>query len=57
MKEIGIVEFIGQNSYCSPSGENIIDLWAAKRKREDSHWSKITRAFLRNEKTKISQLN
>ena len=30
---------------------------AAKRKREDSHWSKITHAFLRNEKTKISQLN
>ena len=30
---------------------------AAKRKQEDSHWSKITRAFLREEKTKISQLN
>ena len=57
MKDIGIVEVIGQNSYCSRSGENIIDLWATKRKREDSYWSKITRAFLRNEKTKISQLN
>ena len=30
---------------------------ATKRKEEDSHWSKITRAFLRDEKTKISQLN
>ena len=57
MKDIGIVEVIGQNSYCSRSGENIIDLWAAKRKQEDSYWSKITRAFLRKEKTKISQLN
>ena len=27
MKDIGNVEVIGQNAYCSRSGENIIDLW------------------------------
>ena len=50
MKDIGIVEVIRRKYYRSL-------ILAAKRKREDSHWSKITRAFLRNEKTKISQLN
>ena len=31
MKDIGIVEVIGQNAYCSRSGENIIDLRYQRR--------------------------